>query len=92
MIQKNVFEEAKKENATWVGVIVKPPDCESSELILNTNINFDAKLKYYKNAYDFELNLKACKDIKIVGFIYGDSLSEIEYYLFEDEYIEVIQV
>ena len=79
------FEKAKKENAIWVAVAVKAPNCESSELILNPNINFDTKLEYYKKAYDFELNLKACKDIKIVGFTYGDSLGEIEDYLFEDD-------
>lgn len=79
------FESAKKENATWIAVVVKTPNCESSELILNTNVNFDTKLDYYRKAYDFELSLKACKDIKIVGFTFGDTLEEIESYLFEDE-------
>ncbi|MDU2672631.1 MAG: hypothetical protein E7C49_11530 [Clostridium sp.] len=63
---------------------MKAPNCESSELILNPNVNFDTKLEYYKKAYDFELNLKACKDIKIVGFTFGDTLAEIEDYLFPD--------
>ena len=79
------FENAKKENATWIAVAVKTPNCESSELILNPNVNFDTKLDYYRKAYDFELSLKACKDIKIVGFTFGDTLEEIESYLFEDE-------
>lgn len=79
------FDGAKKENATWVAVVVKAPNCESSELILNPNVNFDTKLEYYKKAYDFELNLKSCKDIKIVGFTFGDTLAEIEDYLFSDD-------
>lgn len=79
------FEGAKKDNAAWVAIAVKAPGCKESELILNPSVNFDTKLEYYKKAYDFELNLKACKDIKIVGFTYGDSLGEIEDDLFDEE-------
>lgn len=77
------FRMAKAVNATWVAVAVKSKDCESSELIINTNVNFDTKLEYYKKAYTDDLVLKSYDGIKIVGFTYADTLKEIEDDLFE---------
>lgn len=84
------FKAAEREGATWVGVIVKAKNCESSELIINPNVNFATKLEYYKNAYNDDLTLKACKDIKILGFTFADSLKEMEEDLFPEEDYEVV--
>lgn len=78
------FEGAKKDKATWIAVAIQTKGSESSELIINPNVNFDSKLDYYKKAYTDDLVLKTYDGIQIKGFIYGDSLGEIEDYLFEE--------
>lgn len=77
------FRMAKVQDATWVAVAIKTRGCESSELILNPNVNFDKKLEYYKNAYTDDLVLKTYDGIQIVGFTYADTLAEIEEDLWE---------
>lgn len=72
------FNMAKALEMTWVAVAIKTRGHESSELILNPNINFDKKLEYYKNAYTDDLVLKTYDGIQIVGFTYADTLAEIE--------------
>ena len=79
------FRMAKIQDATWIAVAIKTNGNESSELILNPNVNFDSKLEYYKKAYTDDLVLKSFDGIKIVGFTYANTLAEIEADLWEEE-------
>ncbi|MGL5649376.1 MAG: hypothetical protein ACRDDY_16160 [Clostridium sp.] len=72
------FEAAKKENASYVGVLVQMEGYKADECIINKAINFDKKLEYYKFAYNDDLTLKNAPDkIKIVGFTYGNDVEDI---------------
>lgn len=81
---EELFEDAKKDNATFIAIIIKMEGYESPEIIVNTNVNFDKKLEYYKNAYNDDLRLKSFSGIRILAGVCGDSLSEIEECLFEE--------
>jgi len=72
------FEHAKEKNKKFVAVMVAMPDCPKNEVIINERENFDAKLAYYKKAYNDDLTLKSFNRIQITGIVYGDTLEEIE--------------
>lgn len=72
------IELAEKELYSIFAVMVTVPNCESYEVIINEAPNFKSKADYYRNAYDDELRLKACKDIKIVSWCMGDSYQDVE--------------
>jgi hypothetical protein len=72
------FKEAKEQNKKYIAVMVAMPNCPKNELIINERENFDSKLNYYKKAYDDQLHLKTFNAIQITGFVYGDTLAEIE--------------
>lgn len=72
------FNNAIKTNSKYIAVLVKTPNSDKPEMIINVNENFNSKLDYYKNAYNKDLTLKTCDGINIVGFTYGSSFSEIE--------------
>lgn len=59
-----------KELGKPVYVDVKMPNCTATERIINPPENIDAKLAYYKSAYDDNLYLKANMGIEIVSFGY----------------------
>ena len=76
---ENCFEKAKKNpTANYIGVKISMKGFEKPEIIINSKENFDAKLEYYKNAYDEELNHKHADGIKIIGFTYGEFFEDIE--------------
>lgn len=74
----NNFEVAKAKRAGYIGVLIEMEGFEKPEVIINSYANFDKKLEYYTSSYDENLNHKFAKGIKIVGFTYGESFSEIE--------------
>lgn len=81
LTQKNLelnFDQAKKHNYEYVGVAIQLPDTDGIEIIINGSKNFDYKLNYYKNTYNEDLSHKHVPNLKIVGFTYGDSFSQIE--------------
>lgn len=75
---ESCFKVASQSQQKYVAVVVRMEGFPSDEIIINNCDNFDAKLKYYKSAYDEKLNHKFSKGISIVGFTYGDSFKEIE--------------
>lgn len=77
----NCFELAKEIRANYVGVKIEMQGFESPEIIINPIANFESKLQYYKKAYNEDLTLKTFSGIKIVGFTYGETFSDIEYEL-----------
>lgn len=75
---ENCFKVASQTHQQYVAVVVRMEGFPSDEVIINDYNNFDAKLEYYKSAYDEKLNHKFSKGISIIGFTYGDSFEDIE--------------
>ena len=75
---KKCFKTAMSVKAKYIAVKIKMNNLEKCEIIVNPIENATEKLKYYSEAYNEDLTLKACKDIKIVDFTFGNELSDIE--------------
>lgn len=56
------------ENKYALGLFISAPHIIYPELIINPHENLEAKLKYWKEAYNNELELKHNNEIKIVGY------------------------
>ena len=67
-----------KQDAQWL-IIEVEVEGNKPEIIINPKDNFEAKLAYYKNAYNEDLTLKANPKIKIVRY---DFVEEIEQYFY----------
>jgi len=78
---ENCFNAAKETNQKFVGVLIQAPGAEKPELIVNENENIDAKLAYYKKAYNEDLTLKAVNEIRIIGYAFGSNLDDVYSYL-----------
>lgn len=63
---EKIFEEAKNKNND-VALELTVPTREDTEIIIVKNANLDYKLQYYKKAYNADLVLNNCKDIKILN-------------------------
>ena len=72
------FKAAQDNNANYIAVLIMMPGFENPEIIINTKENIDSKLTYYKKAYNNDLTLKTFNEIKIIGFTYGNTFSELE--------------
>lgn len=72
------FEIAKKSKAKYIGVLIETRGSEAPEVIINPAENFDAKLEYYKKAYNDDLVLKTFDGIKIRAFDFGNTFSQLE--------------
>lgn len=79
---QQVFETAIKNNSEYVAVKVSMSGFEGCEIIINPTNNFQAKLEYYKNAYNDNLTLKTFNGIKIIDATYG-SMIDIDNYFKE---------
>ncbi|MCU4769412.1 hypothetical protein OCF65_22860 [Bacillus toyonensis] len=71
------FNEAVNEEAEYVAVQIEMEGCLSDEVIINDKHNIDSKLAYYKKTYNEDLEHRNTPGIRIVGFAYGYSFSEI---------------
>jgi hypothetical protein len=71
------FKVAKESGSKYFAITVVMEGIPSEEIIINPTSNFDAKLEYYKRAYDEDLNHRHANG-RITGFTYGDSFKEIE--------------
>jgi len=72
------FEEAQRNGLKYVGVKIQMEGFPKPEIIINPIDNFDAKLEYYKKAYNDDLTLKTFNGIKIVGFTFEDKFNYIQ--------------
>ena len=75
---QNVFLRAIETHEEYIGIRIEMPNLELPEVIINPRKNFKEKLEYYLSAYDNDLKLKSCKNIKITGFMYGSNYQEIQ--------------
>lgn len=72
------FANAEKLRYTYVAVAIDIQGNTQAEIIINHKDNFEAKLSYYRNAYDDNLILKQDNRIRIVGFTMADTFEQIE--------------
>ncbi|PEP87639.1 hypothetical protein COE95_15585 [Bacillus toyonensis] len=71
------FNEALIEEAEYVAVLIEMDGIPSDEVIINDKHNIDSKLAYYMKMYNEDLEHRYTPGIRIVGFAYGYSFSEI---------------
>jgi len=78
------IKSAKECMLEYIGVKIQMEGFREPEVIINPFNNFDAKLEYYKKAYNDNLILKTFNGIKIIDFTAGDDFNEIEEYLIRE--------
>lgn len=78
---KNIFHMAVEVGAKYVAVMVEYEYSDSPEIIINPIENALDKIEYYQNTYDYDLNHRYSKGIRIVNASYGDNFGVIEYEL-----------
>lgn len=72
------YKLGMKNKVGFIGMQILAKGCNKPEIIINPTENFQQKLDYIRNAYDEDLRLKACKDIKIVALVCGNNFDELE--------------
>lgn len=72
------FQKAKEKNSKYIYIVIKNKNHNKNEIIINPMGNVEDKTSYIENAYNEDLTLKACKDIKIVDFGSADDFYDIE--------------
>jgi hypothetical protein len=75
---KRTFYRAIELKQNFVGIRIRIGDLPLDEVLITPIENVDAKLKYYQETYDENLIHKNVGGIKIVGFSFGKSYSDIE--------------
>ena len=75
------FKSAIEEGATYFCILVKLPNQEKPELIINQNPSFLMKSHYYISAYTKDLYLKVNPAVSILDWTYGDSVAHMLDYL-----------
>ena len=71
------FENAFECDMEYVGLLIQMPK-DSLEIIIIPNEFILDRLEYYDRAFDKELCLEGCKEVKILKFTCADTLDEIE--------------
>ena len=77
-----IFETAKQEGYSLIGVRIRTKGNISDEVIINKKESFDNKLEYYRKSYNDNLVLNAYNGIRIVGIVYGNTFAEIEKHIY----------
>lgn len=77
----DMFEAAKEVGAKYFGIVVEIEGAPRCEMIINSIENIDAKLDYYKKAYDENLQLKHAKGIRIKMFWIDDDILLLAHHL-----------
>lgn len=72
------FQEAIKQKAEYLAVVIETRGSKDTEVIINPFVNFEAKLEYYRKAYNDDLVLKTFDGIRIIDFTYADCYEDIE--------------
>lgn len=80
-ILEELFNEAKENNAKYIGVKIKMQGFIEPEVIINPYENFIDKLNYYLKAYNEDLTLKSFNGIKIIDCAYANNYNDLEFML-----------
>lgn len=78
-----LFNNAKKNNARFVGVRIETKGMSAPEYIINPYANIAQKLVYYNSAYNDDLTLKANPGIRITAVAKGNSINDVMAWLGE---------
>lgn len=73
----NTFENAIRDGNKYIGVKISLINAPEPEIIVNPASNFDAKLTYYKTAYDDNMRLHHNRDIRILGVATGNTVAAV---------------
>lgn len=71
------FKKAIESGHKYIGVKVSLLNTPEPEIIINPATNIPSKLEYYEKAYDENLRLFHCKDIRITKCASGNSIADI---------------
>lgn len=69
----------------FVGVVVKLPDQETPELIINLPDALHQKANYFQNAYDEDLKLHLNPEVRILKYDFTLDFGSLEYLMNELE-------
>ena len=86
---KTEFSNSKLRKNKFIAVAIDMKGNSGWEIIINPKENFDAKLEYYDKAYNDNLELNSCSDIRIVsaaGLWDGMTVPEIEDILMRNQF------
>lgn len=72
----------------YVGIIIKLPNQDKPELIVNLPESLLNKMEYYKYAYNPDLTLIANPKVRILGYFYVCEFEDLENYY--KQYLEEI--
>lgn len=75
---ENCFNGALENNAKYFGIKMQVEGDSCFEIVISENQNFNRKLDYCKENYSEDLTNKDNGKIKIAGFTFGNSFSDIE--------------
>lgn len=70
-------EKAISDGCKFMGVKVSLLNAPEPEIIINPSPNFEAKLNYYKQAYDDNMRLYHNRDIRILGVASGNTVASL---------------
>jgi hypothetical protein len=62
----------------YVGVIIKLPNQDKPELIINLPESLLNKMNYYKHAYNPDLTLISNPEVRILGYCYALEFDDLE--------------
>ena len=78
---EEIFCKAKLLDKKYISLKINITEYPSEEIIIIQNTDFESKLRYYKEIYDYKLNHKYVDGIKIIDCTYGNDFKEIELYI-----------
>lgn len=83
---KKIAASGREQSKTYMAVKIITEGNPAPEIIVNTEENFDAKLAYYAQAYDDDLELisakKAGKSIKISDVLMTNNLNDLNWFIY----------
>lgn len=82
---RNLFNNALKNKAAYVGVSIETRGMAEPEYIINPYANIAQKLVYYNGAYNDDLVLKSYDGIRITGAAAGKTIAGVVNWLKADK-------
>lgn len=76
------FKDAKELGHNYVGALIKLPETDTYEVIINGANNFDYKCEFYVKMYDENLNHKNVPGLKIINISSAYDFDELEQILY----------
>lgn len=65
---------------THMGVLMKVPDAPAPEMIINPRANFESKMAYYVEKYDYDGYMKVNPNVQILSAVFCTSAEQAARY------------